>query len=87
MQLKDVLTNMFGFIWTQPIHITLRQMRLVHVGLIISSQLLLWRIVDNLETLDPMESAMAYGTIASALIVAIWASINGLHKSNGKDDG
>ena len=78
---------MFGFIWTQPIHITLRQMRLVHVGLIISSQLLLWRIVDNLETLDPMESAMAYGTIASALIVAIWASINGLHKSNGKDDG
>lgn len=87
MQLKDVLTNMFGFIWTQPIHITLRQMRLVHVGLIVSSQLLLWRIVDKLETLDPMESAMAYGTIAAALIAAIWASINGLHKSNGKDDG
>lgn len=87
MQLKDAINNMFGFIWMQPIHVTLRQMRLVHVGLIISSQLLLWRIVDKLETLDPMQSAMAYGTIAAALIAAIWASINGLHKSNGKDDG
>lgn len=87
MQLKDAINNMFSFMWTQPIHVTLRQMRLVHVGLIISSQLLLWRIVDKLETLDPMQSAMAYGTIAAALIAAIWASINGLHKSNGKDDG
>jgi len=77
---------MFGFIWTQPIHMTLRQMRIVPVGLIVSSQLLLWEIVRTLKTLDPAQAAMAFGAIAAALIAAIWKGVDSLHRSNNKDD-
>jgi hypothetical protein len=82
----DAFEKMFGFIWQQPIHVTLRQMRIVQIALVISSQLLLWRIVDNLKALDAAQAAMAYGAIAAALIVQIWQSINGMHKANLKDD-
>lgn len=85
MQLRDVINNMFGFIWTQPIHVSLRQMRLIHVALIINSQWLLWAIVGKLHQLDPVQSAIAYGAIAAALIAVIWKGIDGLHKSNDKD--
>jgi len=76
----------FGFIWTQPLHVTLRQMRIVPVGLIISSQLLLWEIVRTLKLLDPSQAAMAFGAIAAALIAAIWKGVDSLHRSNIKDD-
>ena len=88
MQLKDVkssLNNMFGFIFSQPIHQSLRQMRIVQVGLLGSSQYLLWSIVNKLETLDPAQAAMAYATIAAALIAAIWKGVDALHRSNDKD--
>jgi hypothetical protein len=76
----------FGFMWTQPLHVTLRQLRVVQMGLIVSSQLLLWRIVDNLKGLDATQAAMAYGAIAAALIVQIWTSVAGMHKGNISDD-
>ena len=82
----DAFEKMFGFIFNQPIHITLRQMRIVPVGLIISSQLLLWRIVDALKVLDATQAAMAFGAIAAALIAAIWKGVDSLHRSNIKDD-
>jgi len=77
---------MFGFIFSQPIHVTLRQMRIVQVMLIFSSQALLWKIVDELKLLDPTQAAMAFGAIAAALIAAIWKGIDSLHKGNTKDD-
>lgn len=81
-----MLNDVFGFAFKQPLHVTLRQMRIVPVGLIISSQLLLWEIVRSLKLLDPTQSAMAFGTIAVALITAIWKGLESLHKGNNKDD-
>ena len=82
----EALDNVSGFIIKQPLHITLRQMRIVPVGLIISSQLLLWEIVRTLKLLDPSQAAMAFGAIAAALIAAIWKGVDSLHRSNIKDD-
>lgn len=86
MQLKDAVTNMFGFIWSQPIHQTLRQMRLIQVGLIVSSQWLLWDIVAMIQGLDPTQAAVALGAVAAALIAQIWASVSSIHKSNHSDN-
>ena len=80
-----ILNNMFGFIIKQPFHHSLRQMRLVPVSLIISSQMLLWHIVDQLYKLDPAQAAMAYASIAATLIAAIWKGVDSLHKPNDKD--
>lgn len=81
----NALDKMFGFIFRQPIHQTLRQMRFVPVSLIASSQMLLWHIVDQLYKLDPTQAAMAYASIAATLIAAIWKGVDSLHKSNDKD--
>lgn len=86
MSLTEAISNVFGFMVKQPLHITLRQMRIVPVGLIISSQLLLWEIVRTLKLLDPSQAAMAFGAIAAALIAAIWKGVDSLHRSNIKDD-
>lgn len=80
------IERMFGFIVKQPIHVTLRQMRIIQVALIISSQMLLWRIVDALKVLDPAQAAMAFGAIAAALIAQIWSAVSSIHKGNAKDD-
>lgn len=82
----DAFKAVFSFMWTQPLHVTLRQMRIVPVGLIISSQLLLWEIVRSLKMLDATQAAMAFGAIAAALIAAIWKGVDSLHRSNIKDD-
>lgn len=82
----DAFDRMFGFIIRQPIHVTLRQMRIVPVGLIISSQLLLWEIVRSLKELDPTQSAIAYGAIAAALITSIWQGLKHITDKAAKDD-
>ena len=86
MSLRDIADNVLGFIIKQPLHITLRQMRVVQIGLIVSSQLLLWEIVRTLKLLDPSQAAMAFGAIAAALIAAVWKGVDSLHRSNLKDD-
>lgn len=83
---KSAFEIMFDFIWTQPLHVTLRQMRVVQVLLIFNSQLLLWAINDSIRLLNPTESAMAYGTIAVALIAQIWKCVESFNKPAGKDD-
>jgi hypothetical protein len=70
----------------QPLHVTLRQMRIVPVGLIISSQLLLWEIVRMLKILDPTQAAMAYSAIGLALITSIWQGLKHITDSTSKDD-
>jgi len=77
---------MLGFIIKQPLHVTLRQMRIVPIYLIYSSQGILKDIVASLKLLDSTQSAMAYGAIAAALIAAIWKGVDSLHRSNIKDD-
>ena len=84
--LAQSLNSMFGFIWKQPVHVSLRQMRLLQVGLVINSQWLLWVIVGKLEILEPTQAAVALGAIAAALIAQIWAAVGSVHKSNVRDD-
>ena len=86
MSLRDIADNVLGFIIRQPLHVTLRQMRVVQIGLIVSSQILLYRIVDNMKELDPTQAAIAYGVLAAALVTQIWTSISSIHKGTGKDD-
>lgn len=82
----DAFKAVFSFMWTQPLHVTLRQMRIVPVGLIISSQLLLWEIVRSLKQLDPVQAAIAYSAIGMALITAIWQGLKYIREGNVKDD-
>lgn len=82
---RNFISKMIGFIWRQPIHLSLRQMRIVPLGLIISSQMLVWEIVAHMKNLQGEEAAMAYGTIAVTLITAIWKGIDSLHKPNQPD--
>lgn len=69
---------MFGFVWKQPIHKTLKDMAILQVGLVISSQFMLIRIVESIE--DKNES---YTAIALLLIGQIFAAVFGI--SNKKD--
>lgn len=86
MSLREIADSVLGFIIKQPLHVTLRQMRVVQIGLIASSQILLYRIVDNMKELDPTQAAIAYGVLAAALVTQIWTSISSIHKGTGKDD-
>ena len=85
-KLGAALTIMFGFIWQEPIDVTLRRLRLLQVGLIISSQFMLYRILDQLKVFDGEHAVMAYATIAGALITQIWSSIGSLHKPIERDE-
>jgi hypothetical protein len=85
-EIKKALINMFGFIWTQPIYITLRKMRLVPVSMLANAVALLWYIAIQLKTLDPIQAAIAYGAIAAALIPTIVVGLNSLLKANDKED-
>jgi hypothetical protein len=82
----EAFKAVFSFMWTQPLHVTLRQMRIVPVGLIISSQLLLWEVVRSLKILDPAQAAMAYSAIGLALITAIWQGLKHITDKAEKDD-
>jgi predicted Kef-type K+ transport protein len=86
MTIMQALDNMLGFIVKQPLHVTLRQMRIVQIALVISSQILLYRIVDNMKGLDATQAAIAYGVLAAALVTQIWQAVAGMHKGNAKDD-
>lgn len=78
LRIKRAINNMFGFVWKQPIHKTLKDMAILQVGLVISSQFMLIRIVESIE--DKNES---YTAIALLLIGQIFAAVFGI--SNKKD--
>jgi hypothetical protein len=82
----NTITVMFGFIWQQPLPVTLRQLRIVQVALVVNSQYLLWVIVGMLHTLDPVQAAMAYATIAVTLVGSIWKCIDSFNKGTVKDE-
>ena len=82
----DAFKAVFGFMWSQPLHVTLRQMRIVQICLVVSSQILLYRIVDNMKSLDETQAAIAYGVLAAAIVTQIWQSVSSMHKANSKDD-
>ena len=88
MRLKDektTINKMFGFIFEQPLHITLRQMRIVHIFALYSADRLVWDLVGLLKGLDKTAAATATGAIAAALIAAIWRGLDGLNNPVNKD--
>ena len=82
---KSKASKIFGFMLEQPLHITLRQMRFIHIFALYSADRLLWQLVGTLKELDPVAAATATGAIAAALIAAIWRGLDGLNGGVKKD--
>lgn len=85
-RLLKTVDNMFGFIWQQPIDVTLKRLNVLHVLLIGSSQVILWRIVDRVGLMDGEYAGVCYVAIATALIGQIWAAVGTLHKPDKRVD-
>lgn len=75
---QKALNNMFGFIFTQPIHKTLKDMAILQVGLVVFSQVILFSIVASLDTIPDEFKSTAYVAIALALIGQIFAAVFGI---------
>lgn len=89
MQLKDVVNNMFSFIWTQPIYKTLRQMKLATMILLVVSIDIMYRLINFLEhanALSPAESVAAVGVLMAAIFATVWKSVADLSKPYKSDD-
>jgi len=82
---KSIASKVLGYMVEQPLHVTLRQMRLIHIFALYSADKLLWELVSILEGLDPVAAATATGAIAAALIAAIWRGLDGLNGGVKKD--
>lgn len=91
MQSKEEtkIDKMFGFIWNQPIHITLRQMRFVSVSLILVSVDIMYRllaVIESSKALDSVEGLSAMGVLALGLFTALWKAVDNItapHKLDG----
>lgn len=83
------ITVMFGFIWTQPIHKTLRQMRIATITLLGVSVHMMYRLIDIIEqgsTLSPEQTVGAVGVLAAAVFATIWRGISNLSEPHKNDD-
>ena len=83
---------MFGFIWQQPVHKTLRDMRFVTLIILACSIDIMYRLVSILEQAALMTNGQATGTIAATvgtlaagIFAAIWKGIASLHEGNKAD--
>jgi hypothetical protein len=83
---KSKLGKMFGFICEQPIHLTLRQMRFIPLGLLYCCIDMMYIIINNLDKLDPMQAAIAYSAIAISLIAVIVKGFDSFIKRHERDD-
>lgn len=89
MQSKDVINNVFSFIWTNPLHESLRKMRLVSVGLICVSVDIMYRLVAVIEqskALDSVEGLSAMGVLALGVFTSLWKAVDNITTKHGKDD-
>lgn len=85
-RLKQIFDAMIGGYLKQPLHTSLRQLKFVPVGLIVSSQLILWEIVQKLDAMDNEQATVALGAIAAALIAAIWKGLETTQARFEKDE-
>lgn len=78
---------MFGFIWTQPIHKTLRQMRIATIALLCVSVDMMYRLIEMLGSAISMEQTIAaVGVLAAAVFATIWKGIQNLSDGHKEDD-
>lgn len=81
------LKEMFGFIWGQPIHKTLRQMRIATIALLWVSVDIMYRLIEILGTAISMEQTIAaVGVLAAAVFATIWKGIQNLSDGHKEDD-
>lgn len=83
------MEKMFGFIFQQPIHKTLRQMRIATILLLVASVDIMYRLVAILEKggeLSPAQTMGAVATLAAAVFAAIWKGISNLAEAHKNDD-
>ncbi len=84
-----MMEKMFGFIFQQPIHKTLRQMRIATILLLFASVDIMYRLVAILEKggeLSPAQTMGAVATLAAAVFAAIWKGISNLAEAHKEDD-
>ena len=81
------LKEMFGFLWSQPIHKTLRQMRVATIALLFVSVDIMYRLIDILGAAISMEQTIAaVGVLAAAVFATIWKGIQNLSDVHKDDD-
>ena len=85
----ETLGLMFGFVFKQPIHKTLRQMRVATIFMLACSLDILYRLVAILELggqISPEQTVGAVGVLAAAMFAIIWKGISNLSEAHKNDD-
>ena len=80
---------MVAFIFEQPLHKSLRQLRIATIALLLVSMDIMYRLVTILERgteLSPPQTIGAVATLAAAVFAAIWKGINNLTESYKEDE-
>jgi len=77
----------FEFLWLQPIHQSIRQLRIVSICAIIWSfdelhELMTWYMLNA----DLKNGDTAFFAFAAALLAAIWKSVSSIVEQHKKDD-
>lgn len=81
--------KMFGFMFKQPIHKTLRQMRIATISILVVSLDIMYKLVSILEKggeLSPAQTTGAVATLAAAVFASIWKGISNLAEVHKDDD-
>lgn len=89
MQLKDAAYNMFGFIVEQPLHKSLRQMRIATIIVLSVCIDIMYELVEILRTggnLSPSETVAAVAGLATVMVGAIWKGISNLSDKHHNDE-
>ena len=80
------MKKIFGFIFSQPLHITIRQLRLFQLGAMIFSFYLLWDLMEwYMANADLSQGDAAFLAFAGALIGAIWKAISSMNETVDRD--
>jgi hypothetical protein len=86
---KKKFDMMFGFIFDQPIHKSLRQMRLATIALLVVSVDIMYRLIAILEQggeMSPAQTVGAVAALATAVFASIWKGISNLAEVHKEDD-
>ena len=85
----ESFNKVFGFIWQQPLHKTLRQLRIATILMLAVSIDIMYRLIKILEQggeLSPEQTVGAVGVLAAAVFATIWKGIASLNESAKEDD-
>lgn len=83
--MKQILTNMFGFMWSQPWTKTLRQTRIISVGFVIFSTWLIYEIWLTIKPAIADNPADAWPFLL-ALLAGTWKAISSFAEAHKDDD-